>query len=271
VLSRRWRALKSLKNELVGFFSYLHVEEQVGKLALKCFGSFRSELDAKFAYGLFGHFWSPYTIAGPLGHLGGVAREPASRTPRYNTPNGKVTMNRPRSSPNRRVLVLPPDVDKFWDDLVWDDEGVEDTKAARKAMNAWKRRMLRRAERIGKRIAAEFEAERKKLLAETQKKLRQERLELLIDDFEESQRAAIAKDFIESRRQTAAYVVKLHGAMRAALKREHDEMLTAIESKRPDASVMARVRKIEQDMERSKLHDERMLLLKRGVVRGRRR
>jgi len=59
--------------------------------------------------------------------------------------------------------------------------------------------------------------------------------------------------------------------MRAALKREHDDMLAALESKRPDASVMARVRKIEQDMERSKLHDERMLLLKRGVVRGRRR
>jgi|SRR6267142_1257737 len=164
--------------------------------------------------------------------------------------------------PPKRALVLPLDLDKGWDELEWTE--AENKLAAGKERNAWRARTMKRFHQITRRIAKDFERERKQMLAAALKRQRELDLELVLLEHEEKHRLANEKDLAESRCQSAAYIDKIRGAMQALLKKEHDKHAAEW------APTLARVAKINREMALDRIRVERHELLMRGVIRGRR-
>ncbi|PYU52723.1 MAG: hypothetical protein DMG48_05460 [Acidobacteria bacterium] len=139
------------------------------------------------------------------------------------------TMNftRHRDTPRKPGgIVLPPELDRLWDELEWGEPRKRKTRrgthhpgkasterhrirCAEVKRDQWHRKC---AERLGRIIAAEYERERKRLLAETKQKLAAELAE--IEEIEENERrqAAIKADLEASRKETQAYLQKLMAA-----------------------------------------------------------
>jgi small-conductance mechanosensitive channel len=148
---------------------------------------------------------------------------------------------------------LPDWAAKEWQDLEFADDiaaiTCEQAKADRKAR--------KRFEELRRIIAADFEAERKKLLDEALRK----RAEYLIDLKLTEMQEAIEADRADARRVLGAYVERVSAAFRKAVEREGKEREKG----------RAALKRVEADMQKSRLHDERMELIRRGVLKGRRR
>ncbi len=114
-------------------------------------------------------------------------------------------------------MVLPQDVERDWDDLIWSWK--EDHKAASKEFWKWRKAVRSRWGQIDKLIKKELNEERKKLLREVNRKLAAERLELVLMEQEEKRQAAIKAFYEESQRQAKAHTEKLRAAMQASLKK----------------------------------------------------
>jgi hypothetical protein len=162
------------------------------------------------------------------------------------------------NGPPKHAFALPLDLDRDWDDLIW--SGAEDERLA---FRQWFNRVRKRCSRIGRQINADQKRAKREEIAEL-KRQQQADLEAVVAAQETRIQAAIAADYIESRRVCDAYVEKLRAAMQAKLKAEHDEE----EAWR--ASVRKRLAKIDRDIERSAHRAERMEMIRRGVLRGRR-
>lgn len=148
---------------------------------------------------------------------------------------------------------LPDWAAKEWNSL----EFADDFKAIAREQAKADRKALKRFEELGRTIAADFERERKRLLAEALQK----RCEYLIDLKLTEMQEAIEADGVDARKVFGGYVERVteqfrNGIANAAKEREQ---------------VAKRLKKIEADMQKSRLHDERMELIRRGVLKGRRR
>ena len=129
---------------------------------------------------------------------------------------------------------MPVDVEKLWRDLEWDAPvlppppvkkahapvlpAVKQQKKKKhrgglgsraRSLDKWHRKC---AKRIGEMIAADFERERKRLLAETLKKQKEYDLELVLMAAEEKRQAEVKAYYTECQRQAAVYIEKLRKA-----------------------------------------------------------
>src|SRR6266699_3660505 len=95
------------------------------------------------------------------------------------------------------------------DSLEWDFTTVRPKDRVKHPNRKHDARVREAHARIGKIIAAEFDRERKRLLAETLKKLAAEKLELVLMEQEEKRQAAIKADLEKSRKETQAYLERL--------------------------------------------------------------
>jgi len=110
-------------------------------------------------------------------------------------------------------LVLPQDVEREWDELEWNFTRIKHpNRKAAVELKKWFDRVRLLHQKIGKRIAADFNRERTKLLTATLEKLAEERLELVLMAQEERRQAAIKADLEQSRKETQAYLEKLMAA-----------------------------------------------------------
>ena len=127
-----------------------------------------------------------------------------------------ATMNyvRRRDTPRKPGgLVLPQDVEREWDELEWNFTRIKHpNRKAAVELKKWFDRVRLLHQKIGKRIAADFNRERTKLLTATLEKLAEERLELVLMAQEERRQAAIKADLEQSRKETQAYLEKLMAA-----------------------------------------------------------
>jgi hypothetical protein len=147
-----------------------------------------------------------------------------------------------------------------WSDLEFSD----DIRAIAKEQNRLAKldRLARkRFEELGRIITADFERERQQQLAEALRKQAQYRLEFKLAELDEKMQSAIEADRAEARRVFSAYAARVAKAFHVAVEADAKERLWGNKQ----------LKRIERDMERSKLHVERVKLLERGVVRGRRR
>jgi hypothetical protein len=162
---------------------------------------------------------------------------------------GQVGMKR------KNVLALPPDVRfdqlEFADDLraIAREQAIADGLA---------RKRFREQGRI---IAEDFERERQQLHAEALQKHTEYLINLKAAELDEKMQAAEQADREESRRVFGAYVERISKAFANAVE----------EAAKDRERVAERLKKIEKDIERSRLHNKRMKLAERGVIRGRRR
>src|SRR6266436_2221376 len=134
---------------------------------------------------------------------------PEVRALSHHTSQGKTNMStmnyvRKKTIPRRPGgIVLPPDVEREWDDLIWSSK--DEREAARKELRKWFVSVKNLHYKIGKRIAADFNRQRTKLLTATLEKLAAEKLELVLMEQEEKRQAAIKAYYEESQRQAKAY------------------------------------------------------------------
>jgi len=141
----------------------------------------------------------------------------------------KPKFNSPRIPPG-----LPAWLAKEWDSLEWSAQlparkppvvlpevpkklDIASKRNRSKGSMEWrakKRDKLHRKllKRIGDQIAAEFEAERKRMLAEALKKQKEYDLELVLMAAEEKQAAAVKAYLEQCQREAAAYIAKLKRA-----------------------------------------------------------
>jgi hypothetical protein len=144
-----------------------------------------------------------------------------------------------------------------WDELEFED----DAKAIATEIAEWTRTAKAKAAEQGRLIAEDFERERQALLAECLRKRAEDLLAIAAIELEEKMQAELEADRLESQRVYREYVEKVQARFKADV--ENTAKWTN--------EITARVKKIERDMERSRLHDERIKLLERGAVKGMRR
>ncbi len=135
---------------------------------------------------------------------------------------------------------FPAWLQKEWKTLEWRDH--PSVVAERKARAVWEKRQ-------------------KQLLAKSEKALREFRVEIAWLDAEEKRQTAIEKDREESRQAIARYVESLRTQMQAALRKQHATEL---------APYLAKAKAIGKEIQADRLQQERLALLRRGIVRGRR-
>lgn len=119
------------------------------------------------------------------------------------------------------------------------------------------RAALKRFKEQGRIIAADLERERRQLLTEALQK----RAEYLIDIKLTEMKEAIEADRDDARKVFGAYVEKVAKAFHLAVENEAKEREIGQKA----------LKRIEATMQKERLHDERLLLMRRGVVKGRRR
>ena len=128
---------------------------------------------------------------------------------------------------------MPADLDKLWRDLEWDApppvkkcsrevvppsphlssrERFRRSPAEQTEFRKWFNKVRKKANAVGKKIAKQFEAERKKLLAEALKKQKEYELELVLMAQEEKQAAAVKAYLEQCQREAASYIAKLKKA-----------------------------------------------------------
>jgi hypothetical protein len=140
-------------------------------------------------------------------------------------------------------------------------EFYDDKAAIKKELAAFDAKARAKAAELGRIINEDFERERQALIAECHRKRAEDLLAIAAIDLEEKMQSAIAADRAESQRVFGAYAERVQKAFHL---KAQDEMQWRAETQ-------AALKKIERSMERSRLNDERVKLLERGVVRGRRR
>jgi hypothetical protein len=151
---------------------------------------------------------------------------------------------------------LPCWLAKEWDEL----EFVDDKAAIAKEVAEFDRNACNRCAEIGRIIGEDFERERQQLHAEALQKHTEYLINLKAAELDEKMQAAEQADREESRRVFGAYVERVSKAFANAVE----------EAAKDREQVAKRLRKIEKDIERSRLHNERMKLAERGVIKGRR-
>lgn len=157
-------------------------------------------------------------------------------------------------------LVKPSEFE-FLDDLEAIARERNKVAKKRRKQERWRDRLaLKRYDELTKIIEADAERGRQEIEAAA-KKLANERIERKLAELDEKMQSAIEADRVEARRVFTAYAQRVTAAFRNAVEREGKEREQNTKT----------LKRIEKDMERSRLHDERMKLIERGVLRGRRR
>jgi len=146
-----------------------------------------------------------------------------------------------------------------WSEL----EFFDDKAAIAKECATWLRKVKAESDAVAKDIEADRaaeERERQRLIAESFAQHARDLIELKAEELDAKMNAAIEADRAEARRVFAEYAQKVQAGFKASV-----QELAAWSQ-----SVDERLKEINRQMERSRLHDERMELSRRGVIRGRR-
>lgn len=149
------------------------------------------------------------------------------------------------------TIALPSGVK--WDDLEFRD----DIKAIAREQAKADRIARKRFEEQGRIIAADFERERQQQLAEALRKQAQYRLDLKLAELDEKMQSGIDADREEAKRVFKAYTERVAASFRAAVQEQGKCLMQVNEW----------LEKIQADEQRSRLREERIRVMERGVVR----
>jgi hypothetical protein len=136
----------------------------------------------------------------------------------------------------------------------------DDEKAVKKERKAWLRYATAKAAAQKALIEADEARELAGRIAAANRIVAQDLISLKAMELEEKMEAAEKAEREEARRVFSKYAEQLAAKFKAAVEDEG----------KWQEQVKARLQKIEKREKKSRLHDERMDLLRRGVIRGRR-
>ena len=136
----------------------------------------------------------------------------------------------------------------------------DDAKAIKEERKAWLRYAKAKAAAQAKIIEADAARELAERISAANREHAQDLIDLAVAKYEEKMQSAIEEDREEARRVFSKYVEEVSAKFKAAVQDEGKWR----------EQVGKRVKKIQGDINRSTVRAERLKLLERGAVRGRR-